>query len=128
MLALSSTCAVLIVEDHADTADMLRNFLSRKGLKAEVVNDGMAALEFLEAGTPRCIIVDYAMPRMDGLELLRQIKSRPEYSHLPVLFYSATYDWRKQMEAEAIGAAGWYIKGISSLKELVKVVQSFCED
>lgn len=128
MLALASSCAVLIVEDNFDTAEMLRNFLKRKGLKAETVCDGVAALEYLENGLPRCLIVDFAMPRMDGLELLRQIKARPEYRHLPVIFYSATYDWRKQMEAEAIGAAGWFIKGITSLRELAEVVETYCAD
>ncbi|HEY1686624.1 MAG TPA: response regulator [Tepidisphaeraceae bacterium] len=126
MLALASKCAVLIVEDNKDTGEMLFKFLKRKGFSSEVVPDGMAALEFLEGGLPKCLIADVQMPRMDGLELLRQIKARPEYKHLPVIFYSANYDWRKQMEAEAIGAAGWYIKGITSLRELAKVVETYC--
>ena len=127
MLALASSCAVLIVEDHLDTTYMLRNFFTRKGLKVESVGDGMAALEFLEQGAlPQCLIVDWGMPRMDGLALLRQLKARPEYRHLPVVFYSASYEWRKQMEAEALGAAGWYIKGVSSLKDVMERVRSLC--
>ena len=127
MLALASSCAVLIVEDHSDTAEMLRNYLGRRGLKAESVSDGIEALEFLERnGLPHCLIVDWGMPRMDGLELLRQMKARPLYKGVPVLFYSATFEWRKQMEAEALGASGWYIKGVSNLKELAEKVQGFC--
>jgi CheY-like chemotaxis protein len=128
MLALASSCAVLIVEDNFDTAEMLRKFLKRKGIKSEAVEDGMAALEFLEHGVPQCLIVDFSLPRMDGLELLRQLKARPEYRHLPVIFYTATYDWRLQMEAEALGAAGWYIKGITSLRDLAELVLSYCKD
>jgi two-component system chemotaxis response regulator CheY len=129
MLALASSCAALIVEDHSDTAEMLRNFLKRKGVHAESVADGMEALEYLEGkGAPHCLIVDWGMPRMDGLELLRQLKARPEYRNLPVIFYSASYDWRRQMEAETLGAAAWYIKGISSLKDLVAKVHEYCDD
>ena len=126
MLALASKCAVLIVEDHADTADLLRNFLARNGVESEVVAHGMEALEFMERERPRCLIVDQTMPVMDGLELMRQLQARPEYRGIPVVFYSAAYDWRKQMEAEALGAKGWYIKGVSSLKEVVGKVMEYC--
>lgn len=126
MFAFASQCAVLIVEDHADTAEMLQNYLKRKGFTSESVANGMAALEFMEQSRPRCLIVDEMMPVMNGLDLLRQLKARPEYAGIPVLFYSATYDWRKQMEAEALGAKGWYIKGVSNLKRLAEEVASFC--
>jgi len=126
MLALASQCAVLIVEDHVDTADMLRRFLRRNHFSAEVVYGGMAALEFLERGQPRCVIIDEMMPDMTGLDLLRQLKARPEYRHIPAFFYSANFDWRKQMEAEALGAKGWFIKGISNLDELMREVTACC--
>ena len=128
MLALASQCAVLIVEDHVDTADMLRRFLRRNHFSAEVVYGGMAALEFLERGQPRCVIIDEMMPDMTGLDLLRQLKARPEYRHIPAFFYSANFDWRKQMEAEALGAKAWFIKGVSNLKDLIEKVMEWCSD
>jgi two-component system chemotaxis response regulator CheY len=129
MLALASSCSVLIVEDHPDTAEMLRSYLARKGLMAQSVGDGVDALEYLEGnGVPQCLIVDWGLPRMDGLELLRQLKARPLYKDVPVIFYSASYEWRRQMEAEALGAAGWYIKGVSSLNDLAAKAQACCSD
>ncbi|HZZ41330.1 MAG TPA: response regulator [Tepidisphaeraceae bacterium] len=127
MLALaSSQCAILVVEDHIDTADMLTRYIRRKQFTVEAVYGGMEALEFLEKQQPQCMIVDETMPDMSGLDLLRQIKARPEYSGISVFFYSANYDWRKQMEAEALGAMGWYIKGVSSLKDLMTEVANRC--
>jgi CheY-like chemotaxis protein len=126
MLALASSCSVLIVEDHSDTADMLRRYLEREGCDAEIVGDGRQALEYLERGRPRCLIVDEGMPGMTGLELLRQLQARPEYRGIPVIFYSAAYEWRKQMEAEALGAKGWYIKGVTALGEMLKRVKQEC--
>jgi CheY-like chemotaxis protein len=107
---------------------MLRNVLARKGIEAEVVFNGMEALEFLDRERPRVLIVDEMMPVMDGLELMRQLQARPEHRNIPVIFYSAQYDWRKQMEAEALGAKGWYIKGVSSLKEMMGKVMECCSD
>lgn len=128
MLALASKCAVLVVDDHADTADLLRTYFQRRGLDVESVEDGMAALEFLEQHTPQVIVLDESMPRMGGLELMRQLQARPEYREIPVVFYSAAYDWRKQMEAEALGAKGWFIKGVSRLSELMDRVTEWCGD
>jgi len=126
MLATSTSCSVLIVEDHADTADMLRNHLKRKGYDAETVDNGMAALEFLERQRPKVLLIDESMPVMNGLTLLRQLQARPEYRHIPVVFYSGAYDWRKQMEAEALGAKAWFIKGVTSLQDVMTKVTAFC--
>jgi CheY-like chemotaxis protein len=126
MLALASKCAVLVVDDHLDTADLLRSYFRRQGLEVEAVSDGMEALEFLEQQVPRVIVLDESMPRMGGLELMRQLQARPEYREIPVIFYSAAYDWRKQMEAEALGAKGWFIKGVSSLNQVAERVKEHC--
>jgi CheY-like chemotaxis protein len=128
MLAVATSCAVLIVEDHADTADMLRSHLKRKGFNADIVDNGQAALEYLELHRPRCLIVDEGMPIMNGLALLRQLQARPELRHLPVIFYSGAFDWRKQMEAEALGAKAWFIKGVTNLKDVMQSVITFCSD
>jgi two-component system chemotaxis response regulator CheY len=128
MSALATSCAVLIVEDHADTADMLRSHLKRQGCDADIVDNGQAALDFLQQRLPRCLIVDEGLPVMNGLSLLRQLQARPEYRHLPVIFYSGAYDWRKQMEAEALGAKAWFIKGVSNLKDVMSAVLPFCTD
>ena len=128
MLALASQCAALIVEDDPDTGDLIRRYLKAHDLSAEVVLSGADALEFLARQQPRCLILDEMMPGMHGLDLLRQLIARTEYRHIPVLFYSASYDWRKQMEAEALGAKGWFIKGVSSLQQLTDKVASYCSD
>ena len=130
MLALASRCAVLIVEDHEDTAGMLIRLLKRRGVTAESVATGMEALEFLDVGAaPKCVILDHGLPGgMDGLELFRQLKARPTLAGIPVIFYSASYEWQKQMEAEALGAAGWYIKGVASLKDVFERVDELCGD
>lgn len=128
MFALASHCSVLIVEDDLDTADLLRRYLKTRALSAEVVHNGRDALQFLQRQQPRCLILDEMMPEMLGLDLFRRMIASPEYRNIPVLFYSASYDWRKQMEAEALGAKGWFIKGVSSLDQLADQVQGYCAE
>jgi two-component system chemotaxis response regulator CheY len=127
MLAIASQCVVLIVEDHADTAQMLARHLARRGIPAEAVENALAAMDFLDVIKPACMIVDETMPGMSGLDLLRQLQARPEWREIPVFFYSAAYDWRKQMEAEALGAKAWFVKGITRLDDLMSDVVAACQ-
>jgi len=117
----------LIVEDHPDTAHMLRFLFNRRGLSAEVADSGEAALTFLEGGgRPQCLLVDNMMPGMTGLDLLTRLKALPEYAQLPVFINSAGYEWRDQMRAETIGAAAWFVKGVTSLDQIIARVMAAC--
>jgi two-component system chemotaxis response regulator CheY len=116
--------AVLIVEDHADTAEMLRRFLARNGMRAEVVLDPWDALSTIARRRPACVILDETMPGVTGLGLLKQMREFPEFRDIPVVFYSAAFDSRKQEEARQLGAKGWFIKGVSRLPDLMQQVKA----
>lgn len=119
MTAVETQSSVLIVEDHADTAEMLRRYLARKGYTAEVAPNGAAALNVMSSRRPKCVILDETMPGLTGLDVLKKLQSSPEGREIPVFFYSAAFDRRKQQEAEALGARGWFVKGISRLNDLM---------
>jgi CheY-like chemotaxis protein len=108
---------VLIVEDHHDTAEMLRRFLTRRGQPADIAEDAATALAKLQTQRPSCLLLDESIPGMTGLQLLRTLRQHPEYQSLPAVFYSAHHDADKQAAAQALGAA-WFIKGISRLEDL----------
>lgn len=122
MTQANSHDPILIVEDHPDTADMLRRYLARKGYAAEVAPDGDSALEMFSHRRPTCVILDETMPGRTGLAVLRELKGMPDAQDVPVFFYSAVFDQGKQREAEALGASGWYVKGISRLTDLMDKV------
>ena len=128
MVAIDSETLVLIVEDDTDTADMLRRLFVKRRLgtdRIQAVGDVPAALEFLHQATPRCMIIDERLPGLSGLDLLRLIRAQPEFQDVAIFFYSAIYDWRKQMEAEALGAH-WYVKGVSRITDLILQVARIC--
>jgi CheY-like chemotaxis protein len=128
MPALASTCAVLIVDDHADTARMVQWFFERQGLDVEVADSGTAALDLFERGArPTCVVLDLMMPDMSGLEVLRRLKSRPDHAAgTHVFMYSASFDWRDQQAAEALGAEAWFVKGVTPLADILTKVISRC--
>jgi signal transduction histidine kinase/ActR/RegA family two-component response regulator len=66
---------ILIVEDNADAADTLRRLLELSGHRVRVARDGVAGLEALFAERPQVALVDVGLPRMDGYELARRMRT-----------------------------------------------------
>ena len=75
---------ILIAEDSPVDSLVLRNLLKRDGYQPVLVNNGKAALRALEADPEIALaIVDMRMPGMDGLELVREMRSRPDLEATP---------------------------------------------
>ena len=93
MKASGDQDVVLYVEDNLDHADLVLDTLSRQKLSTRVVHveDGEAALAYLQetdvvaAPRPRLILLDLRLPKLDGFEVLRTVKSSPELANIPVV-------------------------------------------
>lgn len=90
---------LLLVEDDPDDVVLARRVLSRAGIKVEmdVVHDGQEAMDYLKGqgryqGTekPRLVLLDLNMPKMDGREVLREIRKDPDLKQLPVIILSTS--------------------------------------
>jgi signal transduction histidine kinase len=73
-----STDSVLVVDDNQDAADLLATIVRMHGYRVEVAHDGPSALDRLDGFSPNVIILDIGLPDMDGYELARRIRERPE--------------------------------------------------
>jgi two-component system, cell cycle response regulator DivK len=84
-----TTRTILIIEDYSDTRQLLSVLLRRNGYKVLEAEDGLEG--FLKAtGTkPDLIIMDLALPEMDGIEAARRIHDTPKLSHVPIIALSA---------------------------------------
>jgi CheY-like chemotaxis protein len=76
---------ILVVDDHEAFRELLRRALSHAGYDCAVAADGEEALEVLRNQSVDAVLLDYDMPKMTGVELLRQIRSDPMLSKLPVV-------------------------------------------
>jgi CheY-like chemotaxis protein len=78
--------SVLIVEDNPVSSKLLEHTLNKYGYETHTANDAEQALEFLDKYPEiQLIITDILMPKTDGIELVRRIKDRPEWSDLPII-------------------------------------------
>ena len=114
---------ILIVEDAAFMRLVLRQILERAGYQVVSAIDGQEGLEQITAEKPDLVIMDMNMPRMNGLEALRAIRSDPAICSLPVLMASATLEDANIAEWQEAGATGYVTKPFQSEQLLVIIQQ-----
>jgi twitching motility two-component system response regulator PilH len=78
-------CAVLVVDDSATIRLILKECLNKSGFEVVEAIDGLEAIAQIQSQRPDLVITDIVMPRMNGYELCRWIKSDPETKSIPVM-------------------------------------------
>ena len=94
---------ILVIEDYSDTRELLSGMLRYKGFRVIEAEDGLEGLLKATANYPDLIILDLALPEMDGIEAARRIHAQPKLSRTPIFVISAFVT--KEVEAD-VRAAG----------------------
>ncbi|WP_246270278.1 response regulator [Hongsoonwoonella zoysiae] len=89
---------VLVVDDDPATRELFRRVLLRDGWRVREAANGKTGLEQLEASRPTIMLLDLMMPEMNGFELLRQIRMRPDLANLPVVIVTSKDLSREELE------------------------------
>ena len=106
---------VLYVEDDEDVQRIVRVALERLGgMTLELVSDSSKAMEAIIDFKPDLVVLDWMMPRIDGLALFRKMRELPETATLPVVFLTAHAHWSATDKLIALGAAGVITKPFSA--------------
>jgi signal transduction histidine kinase len=111
---------VLLADDNADMRDYIRRVLAPH-FEVEAVADGQAALESALAHPPDLVLSDVMMPRLDGVGLLRALRSAPHTKDLPILLLSARAGEEATLEGLTSGADDYLVKPFSARELLVRV-------
>jgi CheY-like chemotaxis protein len=112
-----------MAEDDPRDVELTLNALARHGLanEVEVVRDGADALDYLyrrgqfserPEGHPVVVLLDIKMPRVDGVEVLRQIKSDPELRVVPVVILTSSREDRDLLESYRLGVNAYVVKPV----------------
>lgn len=120
---MSSLKRILLVEDSDRDVELTLAALEHNKLANEVVvaHDGADALDYLfgrgrfanqNNPTPAVVFLDLKMPRMDGLEVLRQIRSAPALKHLPVVMLTSSGEEQDLVQSYRLGINAYVVKPI----------------
>jgi len=124
---------LLLVEDNQEFRNYLRDSLSDRFNILEAEN-GQEALNILENQDPDLVISDIMMPIMDGYQLCKQIKTNPEYSHVPIILLTAKSTHEDKVAGFRVGADEYITKPFnldileSRIDYLLKQRQQFIKD
>jgi CheY-like chemotaxis protein len=105
---------VLIVDDNATNLKLASEVLEMEGHGVSRAGDANEALQLLELATPDLVLMDIALPGMDGLELTRLLKARPGFAGVPIVALSAFAMKGDEEKALAAGCDGYITKPIDT--------------
>lgn len=111
---------ILVVDDFSTMRRIVKNILKQLGYEnIEEAEDGAQAYNKLKSGGFGFVVSDWNMPNMDGLDLLKKIRSDPELKDLPVLMVTAEAEKEKVIEAIKAGVSNYIVKPFTAevLKE-----------
>jgi CheY-like chemotaxis protein len=99
-MCLRPPCPVLVVDDEAAMRSLTRAILEKEGWTVSEAPNGIVALEIMKRERPRLILLDLAMPEMDGFTFAAEVRRHPEWRSIPIVVLSAqdlTSDDRKRL-------------------------------
>lgn len=116
----------MLVDDYLDGPRALSMLLTQYGYEVCAVDSGRRALEQMAAQVPHCVILDYNMPEMNGLDVLRAIRAERQYERVHVIMFTAQHDHDLKETLLAAGADAFICKASRDFAELERAVRAHC--
>ena len=115
---------ILVVDDDKNLVKSLKYQLGKRGYSTSVAHNGKIALERVEHRPPDLILLDIKMPEMDGYEVMKALKHRPEWAHIPILVMSGIDIDGGRVKALSVGAADYFSKsgGFDQMFETIESI------
>src|ERR1017187_8139713 len=115
---------ILIIEDDQVIANVYRKKLSAEGFHVEVAFDGLAGLEAVRSFRPDAVLLDLMLPKLTGVEWMKQIRSERDFQQLPVIVFSNAYLTSTVREAWKSGATKCLSKANYTPQQVLAVVRN----
>lgn len=113
---------VLAIDDSPSIRQMVAFTLKNSGYDVVEAVDGMDGLDKAKSKPVNLVLTDQNMPRMDGLTLIKTLRSMPVYKSVPILMLTTEASDTMKQQGRAVGATGWLVKPFDPQK-LVEVVK-----
>jgi two-component system response regulator len=117
---------ILIVEDNHTDAELILEALQGMGIgdKAYAIHDGVEAIDYFfgpegslkkaDIHLPKLLILDLKLPKVNGLEILKRIKSDMRTMHVPTVIFTSSSEWQDRIESYKLGANSYVVKPLDA--------------
>ena len=114
---------ILIIEDEKDIAELIRHYLEKDKFETLLALDGEKGLELIRRQNPDVVILDLMLPKIDGIEVCKRIRSDSKVSGVPIIMLTAKGDESDRIIGLELGADDYVTKPFSP-KELVARIKA----
>ena len=115
---------ILVVDDSANTREIVKSILESYGYKVELAEDGLAALEKTGATLYDAVITDVEMPQLDGFNLTLALRRDERYRQIPVIIVTSREKAEDKRRGIEVGANAYIVKGAFDQNNLVETLQN----
>lgn len=115
---------IMVVDDCQTTRKLLGHYLKSRGYSVVFAENGLDALEKLGSENVNLVMTDLNMPYMDGMELIKTLRTDPNLSEIPILMVTTENDDVERKKALDIGADGYVVKPVTgdAIAENIKAI------
>ncbi len=115
---------ILTADDSPSMRQMIAFTLENAGYQVIEAVDGKDALERLTKAPVQMLVTDLNMPNLDGIELIRRVRTLPQYKYIPIIMVTTESEDSRKQQGKAAGATGWIVKPFRA-EQLVAVAKRF---
>lgn len=115
---------ILIIEDEESLAFVLQEKLGGVKFETKVAKDGEVALPMVRSFKPELILLDLILPKKDGFTILKELKTDPELSMIPVIVLSNLGEDENIKKAFALGAKDYFVKSQHPINEIIEKIEN----
>ncbi len=116
---------ILIIEDEKVLAEMYQDKFTQAGYEVNLFFSAEEGLEFIKENKPDLILLDILLPKENGIQFLKKLKSFPEIAGIPVVAFSNYDDPKTKKEAFELGVKDYLIKTAYTPAELIKKIKEY---
>lgn len=122
-IELANPVKILIIEDEAVLAEVLKEKLKKANLEVKIARDGEEAISIIKSFEPDVIVLDLILPKVSGFEVLKQVKADEKLSRIPVVVLSNLSDDENIKKAMNMGAMDYFVKANHPINEIVEKIK-----
>lgn len=117
--------SILIIDDDLTLREMYEEYLKAGGYSVIAAQDGEEGLDKARETKPTAILLDLMMPKINGIEVLRQLKADETLKNIPVIVFTALIQDLEKQESFAAGASDYVVKTEVTPKEILDKIKQF---
>ncbi len=114
--AKAGAAHILLVDDDANTLEILRRWLAKEGYTTESVSNGQECLDALAHKSFDVVLLDVMMPVLDGMAVCARMREHPQWRTIPVILLTAKDDMETRTRGMALGVSEYLTKPINKLE------------